>query len=180
MDWAGKIASNAVIVLVVFVVVGIYNQDISQNRIFEQISIFVPSAVGIGLFIWYITSQNDRSNRKYTRERIAQTYLDCIAILNGLIINADKISYDDVIKEIEEVRKKHNGIVKRAWAHSHLLNPSELDGFMNEQEIIKRYGILDTTGQHDHEVPALRSIFRKILSDYIIKYKLQKFKEHRV
>jgi len=125
-------------------------------------------------------SSSERRNRKYTRTRIVNRYLDGISIAQGLLpLQSNNSEVDRLLKAMY---KCFDDIMRRAELQAHLLHADEIDKLGLEKHAIRfNFGeiILRTSGNLQLSQD-LYDFLRNNLSSYIVKYKLKEFNEYVV
>jgi len=140
----------------------------------------IPIAIVVALFVWYLTTNKDRENRKYTRHRIAMGHLRSVTIAHSLI---NVPQYRNRINEmVDGIYGHYEDMKKRAEIQSHLLYADEIDRIEHHQLIM--HDIFDNRLRTDpHNTQLLQEFFDFLQNnflDYVQTHKLKEFSEYVV
>jgi|APSaa5957512535_1039671.scaffolds.fasta_scaffold09105_3 hypothetical protein len=143
------------------------------NLLFE-----IPIVTIIAIFVWYFTTKSERKNRKYTRRRIVNRYLSCLAVSGALLTVPENRT--NIQNLLNFVSQNYQNIIERSNRHATLLDGNEIDNFVAEKShLLNTFTSKLIVNPNDELL--LREFYdylRQILSDYIKNYKLNEFNEY--
>lgn len=139
-----------------------------------------PFAVGVALFVWYLTTDKDRENRKYTRHRIGGGHLVCVTIANSLIsIPQYRNNIDELM---DRINSQYENMKKRAETQSHLLHANEIDTIEQQQKVMHDifYRGLHTDPHNTQLLQEFFDFLQNNFLTYVQTHKLKEFSEYVV